>query len=189
MRISKKIIITAICAVSVTVLLSTLLIVLKNRAEEQKKLEFGEDGLLAECRSSPLWDGGQGKWIFYDTVCQVYNDGKRMYFAENFQSGYMVELPPVVTQLSEEEIDAIQKVIEDNEFMELPENMSNYMVSDGGKASITVYTANQSHVSGGNNPTGVEGEERYDAVYASIWGERSEAEVTYFNQIHCILKD
>lgn len=187
MRISKKIVITAICTISIAVLLSILMLVIKNKEEEQRRLEFGEDGLLAETRSSPLWDGHQGEWVFYDSVCQVYNDGRRIYFADDFQSGYTVDLPPVVTQLSEEEIRAIQKVIEDHEFMELSGDMSNYNVCDGGKTSVTVYTADQTNTCGGNNPSGVN--ERYDAVYASVRGERSEAEITYFMQVRQILKE
>lgn len=187
MRISKKLIIMTVCAVFAAVILSILLAVMRNRAEAQKKLQFAEDGLLAEIRSSPLWDGGQGAWVFYDTVYQVYNDGKQMYFAENFQDGYTVDLPPVVSQLSKEEVLAIQKAIEDNKFMELG-GMSNPAVCDGSSVYVTVYTAGQSHTSGGNNPFNVEGIERFDAVCAAIHGSYTEEELTYRRQVDQILK-
>lgn len=71
---SWKLIMIAVLTVSVAAILSMLLAVMRNRAAAQRKLNFAEDGLLAEMRSSPLWDGGHGEWVFYDTVYQVYND-------------------------------------------------------------------------------------------------------------------
>lgn len=193
MRISKKIIMIAFFAVSAAAILSILLAVVKNRAEAhkkaQRKLEFTEDGLLAEMRSSPLWDEGQGEWVFYDTVYQVYNDGSQVFFAENFQDGYTVELPPVTSRIPREEVLAIQEVIEENEFMELPEDMSNNTVCDGGEMHLTVYTASQSHTSGGNNPFGAEGTERLSAICSAIRGPYTDAQVAYRREVDRILKE
>jgi len=77
------------------------------------------------------------------------------------------DAPTIQKKISEKEVKEIKQVIEENRFLSIPEDVTDYDVMDGSGSRITVYEKGQERKVGGENSSN----QRYNAIEEIIFNQ------------------
>jgi len=98
--------------------------------------------------------GGENYYVdFYPKNIAVYSDGTIWIYTERTEDIIVEDdAPEVHVQITDEEVEEIQKTIEKNNFFQLEEDLSDPGVMDGPSQYVTVYAKTESKRVGGEWP-------------------------------------
>lgn len=137
---------------------------------EQKLLAADQIESISLSRRG-LWDEGHG---YYSEVrITIYPNGRiiseTLYKLSNNISG--VDIPEDTFEeywISEEDFIQLIELFNQNRFLELPDDLTDYGICDGDSSNLEIITKTETYWKGGQNPT----DERYlaceDAVFAIL---------------------
>ena len=112
------------------------------------KPAFSENDIFAEYRISPSWGALD---LMYDTVYQVYGDGRLILFASPHSENLPDKIFETEIELSDVDIKELQDIIAEADFMSLKKNVTSPS-DDGDYHTITVTTKTRVHEVSGLNP-------------------------------------
>lgn len=116
-----------------------------------KSIDFVEDGPFILLTNKK---GGENYYVdFYPRNIAVYSDGTIRIYTERTEDIIVEDdAPEVHVQITDEEVEEIQKTIEKNKFFQLEEELSDPGVMDGPSQYVTVYAQTESKRVGGEWP-------------------------------------
>lgn len=151
--------------------------------EEKTQLTFG-DGQLVLLTSTPK--GQSETYQMYTTNIMIYANGTVEIYASDFARWFgSGEVPIATCYLSGEEVQAIKDIILEQDVYNLRENVGNKDGITGTDKYITVYSATDSHTTGGTSVSNRQFVRAYDGIYEYV---REEC-FNYIGQIEKIQTD
>lgn len=136
------------------------------------KIDFAEDEPFVKLE---LYSASEGSYVdHFPKYITVSNDGSVHVFTKEVvdwtgEIALKVEddAPTIQKKISEKNVKEIKQVIEENRFLSIPENVTDYDVMDGSGSRITVYEKNQKRKVGGENSS----HKRYNAIEEIIFNQ------------------
>ena len=134
--------------------------------EEKKQLTFGDNQLVL-LTSTPK--GQSETYQMYTMNIMIYANGTVEIYASDFARWFGYEEIPVSTiYLTDEEIQEIKDIIVAQDIYNLRENVGNKDGISGTDKYITVYSATDSHTTGGTSVSNRQFVRAYDGIYEYV---------------------
>lgn len=135
-----------------------------------KKVDFVDEGPFVKLE---LYSASEGTYLdHFPKIMTVSNDGSVHVFTEEVVGpGDVIEMevgedaPTIEKEISPKEVNEIKRVIEENRFLSIPKDVTDYDVMDGSGSSITVYEKGKERRVGGENSNN----KNYNAIEESIF--------------------
>lgn len=133
---------------------------------EEKQPELA-DGKFIKLSNTPM--GEMSIIDIYTLNIEVHQDKTVIIYADDFDKWLGEgECPIVKTSITDDEINELKQLIADNDLYNMREDIGNKNVKDGDKKSLTLYTVNGGHTSGGMNPSNRKFLKIYDYLYELV---------------------
>lgn len=121
------------------------------------------DGAFIKLSTKPV--GELEVYNFYTVNVEIYQDGAVKIYADDFKKWMGEEECPVsTTQVTQEEVEELKRLIEENNLYNMREDVGNKDSMDGDRKYLTLYTVDGEHVSGGLNPSNRAFNKIYDYI-------------------------
>lgn len=144
----------------------------KDNSDENDDIHFVDEGPFVKLE---LYSASSGTYLdHFPKHITVSNDGSVHVFTKEVVDWTgEVELkveddaPTIQKKISEKEVKEIKQVIEENRFLSIPKDVTDYDVMDGSGSRITVYENDQERKVGGENSSN----QRYNAIEDIIFDQ------------------
>lgn len=144
----------------------------KGNPGENDDIHFVDEGPFVKLE---LYSASEGSYLdHFPKNITVSDDGSVYVFTKEMVDwdGEIVlkvedDAPTVQKKISKKEVKEIKQVIEENRFLSIPEDVTDYDVMDGSGSRITVYEKGQERKVGGENSSN----QRYNAIEDIIFNQ------------------
>src|SRR5699024_8741815 len=143
---------------------------------ESNEIEFVEEGPFVKLE---LYSASSGTYLdHFPKIITISNDGNVQVFTKEMVStNGRIEMevgdtpPTIEKKISSKQVEEIKQVIEKNQFLSIPKDMTDYDVMDGDGSRITIYEKEEKRTVRGENSSHQEYNEIEEVIFNQVEDE------------------